>query len=293
MIPKRIFYCWLSDNPLPDLAHRCIESWKKYCPDYELVKVDKSVFDINSNPFVFEAYNRGVYAIASDVVRFYMLQEGGFYLDLDFELYQSLDVMRDNKAIIPAIQDGCWANHVLGCPAGNLPSVYQEALVLQETKGILPMVHWTSTLNERYHLLGDDYVQHDGIGFYGNAYIKNKPQERTSKAIGKHYESNSWVKGWHPTFGSFVPFVPFNIVRNNVLLKEETKAWYGDEKPIGTLRVSDGIVIDQYFLGKANLFFNPDVVALDGNGYSFRKDSVNKEIHKKRLSNGDILSYVV
>ena len=38
MIPKKIHYCWFGGNPLPELAQKCISSWKKYCPDYEIIE---------------------------------------------------------------------------------------------------------------------------------------------------------------------------------------------------------------------------------------------------------------
>ena len=49
MIPKIIHYCWFGGNPLPPLAQKCIKSWKKYCPDYEIVRWDESNFDINGS----------------------------------------------------------------------------------------------------------------------------------------------------------------------------------------------------------------------------------------------------
>ena len=38
-IPKIIHYCWFGGNPLPEMAQRCIASWKKYCPDYEITLI--------------------------------------------------------------------------------------------------------------------------------------------------------------------------------------------------------------------------------------------------------------
>ena len=59
MIPKIIHYCWFGGNPLPPLAQKCIKSWKKYCPDYEIVRWDESNFDINGSLlYVKQAYER-------------------------------------------------------------------------------------------------------------------------------------------------------------------------------------------------------------------------------------------
>ena len=56
MIPKKIHYCWFGGNPLPELAQKCIASWKKYCPDYEIVEWNETNFDINYCDYVREAY---------------------------------------------------------------------------------------------------------------------------------------------------------------------------------------------------------------------------------------------
>ena len=38
MIPKVIHYCWFGGGPLNELSEKCIASWKKFCPDYEIVR---------------------------------------------------------------------------------------------------------------------------------------------------------------------------------------------------------------------------------------------------------------
>ena len=48
MIPKRIFYCWFGKGEMSELNKRCIASWKKYCPDYEIVEINESNFDYNA-----------------------------------------------------------------------------------------------------------------------------------------------------------------------------------------------------------------------------------------------------
>ena len=52
MIPKVIHYCWFGGNPLPELAKKCIESWKKFCPDYQIIEWNESNFDLNINTYV-------------------------------------------------------------------------------------------------------------------------------------------------------------------------------------------------------------------------------------------------
>ena len=91
-IPKMIHYCWFGGNPLPEKALKCIESWKKYCPDYEIKRWDESNFDITYNKYVNEAYKSKMWAFVTDVVRLYVVYTyGGIYLDVDVELLKGLD----------------------------------------------------------------------------------------------------------------------------------------------------------------------------------------------------------
>lgn len=91
-IPKKIHYCWFGGNPLPELAKKCIASWRKYCPDYEIIEWNEKNFDINCNDYVKEAYAAKKWAFVSDVARLYALvNEGGIYMDTDVEVIRSLD----------------------------------------------------------------------------------------------------------------------------------------------------------------------------------------------------------
>ncbi len=99
MIPKKIHYIWLSDDPMPELPRLCLASWKRHCADYEIVHWDmekcRSVID--RVPFVREAVGLSKWAFASDYIRLYALYvEGGIYLDSDVYLYQSFDGFLDN-----------------------------------------------------------------------------------------------------------------------------------------------------------------------------------------------------
>lgn len=92
MIPKVIHYCWFGRNPLPPLAVKCIESWRKYCPDYEIKEWNEDNFDLSMYPYVKEAYEARKFAFVTDVVRLYALyHEGGIYMDTDVEVIKPLD----------------------------------------------------------------------------------------------------------------------------------------------------------------------------------------------------------
>lgn len=98
MIPKTIQYCWFSGDPYPDLVRRCLRSWERMLPDYELRLWDGNSFDFNSVPFVKEAMAAKKYAFAADYIRLYALYtEGGIYLDSDVEVFKSFDSFLDNS----------------------------------------------------------------------------------------------------------------------------------------------------------------------------------------------------
>ena len=92
MIPKIIHCCWFGRNPMGELENKCINSWKKYCPDYTIKIWNEDNFDINSNAYVKEAYENKKWAFVTDYVRLYALYtEGGVYMDTDVEVLKSLD----------------------------------------------------------------------------------------------------------------------------------------------------------------------------------------------------------
>lgn len=99
MIPKKIHYCWFGGNPLPEDAQKYLESWKKFCPDYEIIRWDEKNFDINQLPYVQEAFKAKKWAFITDYVRLYALYSyGGIYMDTDVEVLKSLDSFLELRA---------------------------------------------------------------------------------------------------------------------------------------------------------------------------------------------------
>lgn len=99
MIPKRIHYCWFGGKKIPKLAKKCIASWKKFCPNYEIIEWNENNFDMNYCDYVKEAYRAKKYAFVTDVVRLYALVNyGGIYMDTDVEIIKSLDVFLQYNA---------------------------------------------------------------------------------------------------------------------------------------------------------------------------------------------------
>lgn len=99
MIPKTIHYCWFGRGELSAKAKKCIQSWKKYCPDYEIIEWNEDNFDVHQNEYTKKVYAEKKYAFLSDYARLKIVYEqGGIYLDVDVELVKSLDDLLENDA---------------------------------------------------------------------------------------------------------------------------------------------------------------------------------------------------
>ena len=96
MIPKKIHYIWFGKGEKNERVQKCLESWHKYLPDYEIIEWNEDNFDINFNDFTKQAYDNKKWAYVSDVARFWILyNEGGIYMDTDVEVYKPLDEFLD------------------------------------------------------------------------------------------------------------------------------------------------------------------------------------------------------
>ena len=109
MIPKIIHYCWFGGNPLPKIAVKCISSWKKYFPDYEIKEWNEDNFDLNCCEYVREAYQAKKWAFVSDYARFWILYNyGGLYFDTDVEVIKDMSDIIANGAFMGCeVADKC------------------------------------------------------------------------------------------------------------------------------------------------------------------------------------------
>ncbi len=99
MIPKIIHYCWFGRGEKPKLAKKCIESWKRFCPDYQIIEWNEDNFDVNQNEYTKMCYDRKKYAFLSDYVRLLVVsQHGGIYFDTDVELLKSPGFLLEHEA---------------------------------------------------------------------------------------------------------------------------------------------------------------------------------------------------
>ena len=101
MIPKIIHYCWLSEDPIPEQLQKCMESWKKYLPEFEFILWNFDRFPKTQSKWVDDAYNNKKYAFAADYIRLYALYNyGGIYLDMDVEIKKPYGGLLDLNTMI-------------------------------------------------------------------------------------------------------------------------------------------------------------------------------------------------
>lgn len=99
MIPKKIHYCWVGESPLPKKDRACIESWRRFCPDYEIIEWNESNYDFSKCAYMRQAYAAKMWGFVPDYARLDIVyREGGIYLDTDVQLIRSLDPLLKYEA---------------------------------------------------------------------------------------------------------------------------------------------------------------------------------------------------
>ena len=148
MIPKKIHYCWFGRSEKPKLAQKCIASWKKYCPDYEIIEWNEDNFDINRNGYTRMCYEKKKYAFLSDYVRLLVVYEnGGLYFDTDVELVQRPDYLLEDNAFFGFETDGLRGDKTKnaivnsGLSFGSVEKGIALGFMLKEYKPLLDGMH--------------------------------------------------------------------------------------------------------------------------------------------------------
>lgn len=120
MIPKIIHLCWMSGDPFPSDIQKCIDSWKRILPDYEIWLWDSKRFDLSTSVWVTEAYDKKKYAFCADYIRMYALfNYGGVYLDSDVEVLRSFNDLLTLPYFIGYESKQYFEAAVIGAEKGN------------------------------------------------------------------------------------------------------------------------------------------------------------------------------
>lgn len=216
-IPHIIHFIWVGGNKYSELAEKCIVSWKRFCPDYEIVRWDESNFDINSNKFVKQAYEAKKWAFVSDYIRLYALyHHGGVYMDADMELIKNIDEIVDVNDAFTGYQVDTIPSGIMGASKFNpwikeLLGYYDDRHFIMDDGG-----HYDKTNSEIIteiskdkfdFALGDDIIKVGNVRLYPEIYFspykKNmfvKKLDRLhsaylideTKTLGIHHFAGSW-----------------------------------------------------------------------------------------------------
>ena len=119
LIPKKIHYTWFSGEPIPAGLQTCIDTWKRFCPDYEIIRWDTSNYDVSRHLYTRQAYALQKWGFIADVARLEILYEiGGIYLDVDVELIRALDALLYQPAFCGVEK---WGTVNMGGCSGSCP----------------------------------------------------------------------------------------------------------------------------------------------------------------------------
>ncbi len=216
-IPKTIHYCWFGKGNLPELAKRCINSWKKHCPDYEIKAWTEENYDLTDAPlYVKQAYKAKMYAFVSDYVRLDVVHKyGGVYLDVDVELFKNLDVFLYYKSVFGfesnnAIATGLgFASVALNPLLAEFKKLYEEiSFVLEDgsynlvpcpTYGNEFFRHCGVLINNTMQIIDDNlFLPSDYLGAIDHTIFDDGCRYYllyvlTSNTISLHHYANSWL----------------------------------------------------------------------------------------------------
>ena len=225
MIPKIIHYCWFGGNSLPELAQKCIASWRQYFPDYEIKEWNESNYDVNKISYTREAYAAKKYAFVSDYARFEILYtEGGLYFDTDVEVIKDMtdiiergNFMGCEKAAhegSPAMMLGVAPGLGLGVNPGlgllkEIIEAYSTFHFLNEddTLNTKTIVEYTSEILCKHGLRNTPELQQVAdVWIYPQEYfapkdVDTKELHITPKTVSIHHYDSSWAEWYDKAAG--------------------------------------------------------------------------------------------
>lgn len=206
MIPKIIHYCWFGRKEKPKLAQKCIASWMKYCPDFEIIEWNEDNFDVNMNGYTRMCYEQKKYAFLSDYARLCVVSEhGGLYFDTDVELIRSVDHLMNHDAFFGFETPEFIAS---GLGFGSVPHGAAIELMLSEYDTYLdgehgtvgcPLLNTTALIKQGLRRDGS-YQDLSGTIVlpidYLNPYESNTGRlKKTANTVSIHWYSASWMTG--------------------------------------------------------------------------------------------------
>ena len=200
---KKIHYCWFGGNELSKSTLECIESWKKFFPDYEIIEWNENNFNVQEelkrNRFFRECYNRKLWAFVSDYIRIKVLYNyGGIYLDTDMEIVKKLDNLLDTDMFLGYENEDTMSFGIVGVKPKHkvfekMYNFYQDE-IWKSPLHIITSI-FTEILVEEY----DGKYEENNIKIYPREYFYpfNHDEEFTPKCTTENtYAIHWWGKSW-------------------------------------------------------------------------------------------------
>lgn len=206
MIPKIIHYCWFGNKELPALEQKCMESWKKFLPEYEIKYWNESNFPIDDYPFAKGAYEAKKFAFVADVARLHALYHfGGIYLDTDIEILKPIDNLLDSPLFLGFETDGVIQTGVIGSCRKN-PIIKRMLDYYSNKQGFDLSLDGTTANSELFAnlfktmgiSLNDRCFESPELKLYSSEYLCPINQatweiSTTPNSYCIHYLSGSWL----------------------------------------------------------------------------------------------------
>lgn len=230
MIPKKIHYCWFGGNNKGNLIEKCIKSWHKYCPDYEIIEWNEQNFDVHQSSFSKKMHSEKKWAFVADYARFVVLEKyGGFYLDTDMELFKSLDNLLSNNLVLGEEEKGIISAGAIGANVNNnyislCKKYYDENPNVLKTVPMI-MTEIFKSLNNKENILALPPL---AFYPYSQQTIKNfNEKDLSNETYGVHHWNYSWGNPLLRTLNKFSFYHLLKTILDKLGLKKSIKKILG------------------------------------------------------------------
>ncbi|MBP9988485.1 MAG: glycosyl transferase [Ruminococcus sp.] len=204
MILKKIHYCWFGNGEKNKKVKKCIESWKKFCPDYEIIEWNEKNFDVNQNEYTKMCYSENKFAFLSDYARLIIIAEnGGVYFDTDVQLIKPIDSLLENEAFFGfETDDYVNTGHGFGSVAnGTLVNamVDEYTQILDGKHGVIgcPILNTEALIKFGLIRNGEEQIIENSVILpidYMNPYESTTGRlNKTENTFSIHWYSGSWM----------------------------------------------------------------------------------------------------
>lgn len=222
MIPKKIHYCWFGNNPKSNLIQKCIASWRKFLPEWEIIEWNEANYDVNKNEYISEAYKQKKWAFVVDYARFDILNQcGGIFFDTDVEVlkpipeklleHSAFTGFESDKTINPGLVFAAEAKHPM---LQEIMSVYEHKKFGEMINGrIENIVDIVTGIMDKNGLKKDNSFQIvEGIAVYPKEYFccfnhEIQAFEICDETISVHHYAASWSPWYRKSYFKMIKIV--------------------------------------------------------------------------------------